>query len=245
MKILLDPGHGLCRDSKKKWGYARSESFGVREDLLTPFIAKRLSEKLEAAGHEVFTTRPFPGTEFGDEIGESGEPRWKEAALFWLRACWAGHPLYIEKGKSLRGKAINSRPLFANQIKADLAVSLHVNASDSNHRAHGTSVWHRYNDPPSRELAQVVYDELVKDSRYDGGRGIKGDGYGWERSHAQKLAWFKRMNEDIPAILVEFLFFTNRGDASLLADEGHLERSGEAISEGIESYLREGSQDQT
>lgn len=237
MRIVVDPGHGLCRDAKKVWTYARPESFGVREDLLTPFVAKRLVEILVKAGHEVHLTRPLPGTVDGDEIGESGQPRWKEASLFWLRSCWEGHLLYKEVGKSLRAKDINSRPLFAHQIRADLAVSLHHDASDRNPMARGTSVWHRYADPKSRRLASEVYRELVKDSRFDGGRGIKGDGSGWEREHAQSLAWFKVMKPEIPAILVEFLFFSNVLDAGLLADRRNLDRAGEAVYRGIKSYL--------
>jgi N-acetylmuramoyl-L-alanine amidase len=240
MKILVDPGHGFCPDTTGHWEFARSEHYGVREDLLTPFIAKRLFSHLEDAGHDVYTTRPFPGTPEGNEIGDSGRARWEEAALFWYRLNYTGHPLYEERGSSERGKAINSRPLLANQLGVDLAVSIHINASNTNASAHGTSVWHRNTDPKARRMAQLVYEEIVRaDARYDGKRGIKGDSPGWEAEHAKKLAWFRRMSPEITPILVEFLFFTNRDDAKLLADSKHLDRAAQAIALGIEAHCQE------
>ena len=240
MKILIDPGHGFCPDSTGHWEFARSEHYGVREDLLTPHIAKPLADLLYQNGWDVHLTRPLPGTPEGEELGDSGRARWQEAAIFWYRMNMSGHPLYEEKGSSERGRAINSRPLLANQFDVDLAVSLHINASNTNARAHGTSVWHRHADPKAVDFAQRVYDEIVgADPRYDGGRGIKGNGAGWESNHARRLAWFKRMKPKIPAILVEFLFFTNSEDARMLSQEKHLVRAAEAIYAGIETYKME------
>lgn len=237
MKILIDPGHGFCPDEKGVWVYDRPESFGVREDLLTPHIGKRLFNLLKEAGHEVHTTRPFPGTPEGDELGTSGQPRWKEDALFWFRACWSGHPEYQEVGSNLRSKGIMSRPFYANRIVPDVAVSLHINASDSNPMAHGVEVWHRYLDTASHRLAELTYSEMTKDNRFDGARGLKGGGPG-EREiiRAKQLAWFREMKQNIPVILVEFLFFSNQTDAKLLADPAVLSQAGDAIFRGIQAF---------
>lgn len=238
MNIVIDPGHGFCRDSQAVWGYDRPEWYGVREDLLVSYIAKSLHDVLQGDGIIPILTRPLPETEEGEEIGLSGQPRWKESALYWARANWAGHMAYSERGSNDRNRCINSRPWLVNFRQPSMAVSLHVNASDHNHQAHGTEVWHRPGDRASRRLAELVYSELVKDERFDGSRGVRGDN-DWEVTHAKQLAWFRQTDDGIPTILVEFLFFSNKGDAALLSDVENLYQAGEAIYRGVMRFAEE------
>ena len=231
MNIVIDPGHGLCRDSQGRWGYDRPEYYEVREDLLTPVISQGVSQALEDQGLIVHSTRPFPMTPEGDAIGESGEKRWKESSIYWMRTCWEGHMQYREVGRSERARCINTRPLLVDLHKAGMALSIHVNASNENPEAHGVSVYFTKGDPKSRRLAELIYSELVKDERCDGSRGIKEEQRHW--------AWFKRMNPEIPNVLIEYLFFTNKLDAALLADPENLACASDAVARGVLAYMEE------
>lgn len=240
--ILLDPGHGLYKTGEGAWSYQRDEWWGLVEDTVTPRITEYVVDVLESRKRKVDVTRPLPGSDIGRMPGASGQPKWREGALYSLRDRLDGHPLWTERGQSDRGKDINCRPMYANFVNADVAVSIHVNASNTNSSAHGVSVWHRNSCKESLSLAGGIYDGLVVNKDFDAGRGLKGDGEGWESRHAKSLAWFKRMAPNISTCLVEFLFFTNREDNAMLHERNNLIFAAKAIADGIDLYLKERGQ---
>jgi N-acetylmuramoyl-L-alanine amidase len=210
------------------WQFQRDEYWGFIEDLNTPIVAQHLVSELSQLGHEVKLTRPLPGSEKGDEIGQSGHPRWMEGALYYLRDVWADHPEYKEKGSTDRGKDLYARPLFANMWCPNVVVSLHHNASDANPAARGTTIYYKSEYTWSEDLAKETYGAILNRGEYDGDRRspIKPNNPGW--------VVFKALSSSIPCILVEFLFFSNESDNSTLQNGMSLAHAGEAIAEAID-----------
>jgi N-acetylmuramoyl-L-alanine amidase len=49
--------------------------------------------------------------------------------------------------------------------------------------------------------------------------------------------WFVVRNARMPSVLIELGFVTNREDALLMADDGHLQKTAEAIYKGIAAFI--------
>lgn len=241
--ILIDPGHGLYRTQSGVWQYQRDEWDGYVEDLMTPFLAKYLKEELEAWGIQCYLTRPVPGSVMGESVGPSGYACWTEGACYHLEELVGNHPLYDDYGNTDRAKDLYARPFYAGFRNCKLAISLHSNGSDTNWDAHGVEVWHKNQDPVSKAWAQSTYERLVQYPDWDGQRGLKGDGDGWESNHAQRLWWFRFMPAEIPAILVEFLFHTNAEDRAMLMERANLKLAAKEIALAAIKYLEEAGRD--
>ncbi|MDR1286067.1 MAG: N-acetylmuramoyl-L-alanine amidase [Treponema sp.] len=145
----------------------------------------------------------------------------------------------------------NSVPLKDNE--AVIFVSIHANASLSNSAARGFEVW--YLDPSFRRsvidkskytdsedvisiyntmmeeefttesilIARNILNRLGEIGRMPS-RGIKEE------------EWFVVRNARMPSVLVEVGFVTNREDALLMADDGYLQKTAEAIYKGITDF---------
>lgn len=235
MRVLLDAGHGLFKDEQGHWKYDRPMLRGIREDLLTPSIVKEIAQILEASGHTVFCTRPSPQTPEGEEKGPSGNPRWMEGSLYWLRSVLDGHPQYQETGRSEWAKCRNIRPYYGKIMSVDLAISIHNDAA-KREGAHGTTVFfpsHGLDRELSKRLALYVYNEIVvNNGEFNGLRGIKG-------KDPKKWAWFRRRKPNIPCVLVEFLFTTNKRDNALLHESTILSQAARSMAEGILTFEKE------
>ncbi|MDR1420304.1 MAG: N-acetylmuramoyl-L-alanine amidase [Treponema sp.] len=145
----------------------------------------------------------------------------------------------------------NSVPLKDNE--AVIFVSIHANASLSNSAARGFEVWYlnpgyrrdvidksKYadsedvipilNDMMEEEfttesilMARNILNRLGETGRMPS-RGIKAE------------EWFVVRNARMPSVLVEVGFVTNREDALLMADDGYLQKTAEAIYKGIADF---------
>lgn len=114
------------------------------------------------------------------------------------------------------------RPALANQLKADVFVSIHAN-SFSNPSAKGTEILYFNN----KKLAQVVHDELMKQvDTVD--RGLV------ERP---KLVVLNSTN--MPSILVETAFISNPDDAKKLASDDYQLKFAQGIYNGIVKFLNQ------
>jgi N-acetylmuramoyl-L-alanine amidase len=216
--VVLDPGHG-GRDPG-------ALGFGVREKDVTLRVAQLLAPALERRGFRVVLTR--------------------------------------DRDRTL---SLEERTARAEAARGDLFVSLHANAAprrslqgietyylDADHERHSMRVAARENgvarsqlDPlqrtlgrlrisetsvHSRRLAQLVQTELVSGMprRF---RPVQDLG-------VKKGPFYVLFLSDMPAILVETGFVTNRSDAQRLRDAGYAEAVAERIAEGVDRF-RSGS----
>ncbi len=217
--VVLDAGHG-GRDPG-------AIGFGVREKDVTLRLARMLAPELERRGFRVMLTRE------GD-----------------------------------RYLSLEERTARAEAARGDLFVSLHANAAprrsqngietyylDADHEGHSMRVAARENgvsrqqlDPlqrtlgrlrmsetsvHSRRLASLVQSELIQGlpRRY---RPVQDLG-------VKKGPFYVLFLSDMPAILVEAGFVTNRTEAQRLRDAGYVAAVAERIARGVERFRGDGA----
>ncbi|MDT8858819.1 N-acetylmuramoyl-L-alanine amidase [Alkalihalobacillus sp. MEB130] len=121
---------------------------------------------------------------------------------------------------------LNQRAKIANDAKADIFVSIHVNSGPSG--GHGTETWisaSSASSKESRDLAEKINKRLVEELG--------------TRDRGVKTANFAVLREtNMPSVLVELGFITNSSDASLMKRSNFNERAANAIYKGIEDYYR-------
>ncbi|WP_248927410.1 N-acetylmuramoyl-L-alanine amidase [Paenibacillus hamazuiensis] len=134
--------------------------------------------------------------------------------------------------------SLGGRVEFTNDKQPDLFVSIHAN-SYSNPATRGAMVLYYDNaypnpqypaseemkelTPQSKELAQDVLSSIVRSM------GVTDKGL------LPSSVYVVRMGQ-VPSILVETAFLSNRQDADMLADDGVRQQFADAIADGIEAY---------
>lgn len=122
---------------------------------------------------------------------------------------------------------ISDRIEFANEINADLFVSIHLNSS-SNEKAEGTSTYYfatsDYFSPRGKKLAELMHKEIVDTL---GRRDV--------RVHGRNFGVLRGTR--MTAVLLEPLFITNKQEESLLQDEDCLQKIAVAFFDGVKNYL--------
>lgn len=118
--------------------------------------------------------------------------------------------------------SLEERVRIANQKKADLFISLHVNAG-------GGTGFESYRDLAA-SAETIRYQNVIHEAvKAIGDRGKK---------VASNPRFYVLRHTDMPALLLENLFIDNKVDAVFLRDIGFLKRLAEAIGEGIVQALR-------
>lgn len=217
-RIAIDPGHG----GKDPGAVGKG---GLREKDVTLRVSKELERILDSQGFDAFLTR--------------------------------GDDQYV---------TLEGRTQIANQKRADLFISVHANASE-NRRSHGVETYLLdtrydkqtarvaarengttvdqlnelqhilaslrlgYNERFASRLADHVQDELVG-SLQNRHRGTKNLGV----KHGPFLVLFMA---DMPAILVELGFVSNRSEAQRLRSSGFAAAAARGIARGISAYREE------
>lgn len=216
--VVLDPGHG-GRDPGALGPY------GLREKDVMLRLARELRPRLEARGFRVRLTR--------------------------------------ETDRTL---SLEERTAFAEGVGADVFISLHANASrrhgargietyylDESHERHAQRVAARENGVPahrlddlqrivaqlrvsevssySARLARTVHDEVIAGVR---------ETHGSVRDLGVKRGpFYVLFLSNMPSILLETGFLTNRADAIRLRSDFYLRVLAEHISRGLSAYRRE------
>ena len=124
---------------------------------------------------------------------------------------WAGSSAKQELG---------ARARVANDLNADLFLSIHCNAS-VNPGSHGTSL--HYYKRADRVLASSLWGAVMA------GTGRKDRGLIRNR-------FYVLSHTKMPAVLVETAFLTNRTEGNLLAKPEYRQRVAESIAEGLRGY---------
>ena len=120
---------------------------------------------------------------------------------------------------------LEPRVSMANDIRADIFVSIHANASIGKKRnINGLETFY-YSGWKGRLLAQKIQKQITKVSPGSPDRGIR------------KGSYFVIKQTNMPAVLVEIGFVTGKLDGSRLSKDMHRERVAYAIARGILEYL--------
>ncbi|MBU0989249.1 MAG: N-acetylmuramoyl-L-alanine amidase, partial [Proteobacteria bacterium] len=217
-RIVIDPGHG----GKDPGCRIRGR---YKEKDITLGIAKFLAEELrKKIGCEVFLTRD------GDTF-----------------------------------LSLEQRTAIANIKKADLFISLHVNAHKSS-RIHGLETYFlnmatdksaimvaaRENATSEKnisDLQAILNDLLLNTKIHESSRlahnvqnGMVTEAKGWHKSirslGVKQAPFYVLIGAEMPAILVEVGFLTNRTEAKRLLTEKYQETLAQGICTGIGSYIQ-------
>ena len=128
---------------------------------------------------------------------------------------------------------LSDRPNLANDIHADLFVSVHNDSFTSDCR--GTSTYYHMSDPSSRALANVVAQTVAGVSGIPS-KGALSDGILYNSG----LAVLRQSK--MPAILVEVAYISNTQDRRKLIDQEFQQRVANAICDGLRTYVEGGTQ---
>lgn len=135
------------------------------------------------------------------------------------------HVLYVRKRESID---LSERARIANDARADVFVSLHLNGSSKTEAA-GTSTYYfasgnRYSRKGKR-LAELIQGELLSSL---GRKDNKVRGKNFTVLRTTKM----------PAVLVEPVFITNPEEERLLREEAFRQKIAVAVFDGVQGYLR-------
>jgi len=117
-----------------------------------------------------------------------------------------------------------TRAGIANEVNADVFISVHINASDTSASASGTETLY-YPDPEKKALAQAVQKALVKST------GLT------DRGIVERPGLVVTRETLMPSALAEVAFITNSNDRSLLLTDEFQQKAAEGIANGIIDYL--------
>lgn len=214
-RVVLDPGHGGHDPGTMNKG-------GLREKDIVLDVSHRLKKLLEKDGFEVVMTRD------------------KDVFI-----------------------PLEERTAIANSKAADLFVSIHVNAA-RNTRPRGTETYflNLATTPDAEEVAarenavttrrlnelqsilqQVLNNEKITESRELAGRVQRSmsselfPSANDPRNRGVKTApFYVLLGAQMPSVLVELAYLTNRKDAELLGDGAFRQKVAESIAVGIRGY---------
>jgi len=130
--------------------------------------------------------------------------------------------------RSRHKRDLNARVGIINGSGADLFISIHVNSLADDPSENGSIVFYGSRFPQSEILAQEIQNAL---------NGIAADGCR-KQHRALKAGFFLLRFSEIPGVIVETGFITNKKDRELLMSDAFLNRLAEAVAAGTARYLR-------
>jgi len=122
------------------------------------------------------------------------------------------------------------RPRLANDIGADLFISIHNDSNGTPNSASGTSTYYHMGDPSSRALA-ICVQQAVSAVTGLPNRGALSDGI----LYASGLAVLRVSR--MPAVLCEVAYINNARDRSKLVDPEFQQRVAQAMCDGLRNYV--------
>lgn len=172
---------------------------GTLEKDINLAVVLKLQEVLESRGAAVVLTRP----------GDSG--------------------IYDDDADTIHDKKVsdmNNRLNIINKSKADIFISIHMNAF-SDKSSNGLHVFYSRNHPEAEPIAEAVQQRI---SELTGAA-----------AHTVKTAsstLFLMKNPIPPALLIECGFITNAEEEKLLASEEYQAKIAYAIADALDDYAR-------
>lgn len=225
--ITISPGHGWYYTGSG-WNLQRGYYWGVVEDFLTADMVRLLNDYLVAEGATVYSTREL-NTNAGN--GQSGHPKWQEAARYYIQSL--GAPSWVwDSGGSHQDEDIRARPYYANWRSSDILVSVHTNGGGGT----GTETWwdtSHASATNSQNLASHLQSQVVNNIRanYDPAwpsRGLK--------SSAGTLGENRLATR--PAAIIEVAFHDKQTpDNAALQNQTFKRLAAQGICNGILAYF--------
>ncbi len=221
--IVIDPGHG---------GSASGAYYEeIKEKDLTFPISLKLRDILEAQGYIVVMTRDVIDPGHGGSASGAYYEEIKEKDLTFpislkLRDILEAQGYIVVMTRDDDSyMTLADRCQVANDLGADLFVSIHCNALENNTNYTGLITFYSTGSTQGQKLAQAVQDAA---SAATGAinRGI--------RNNSDYTVLRKTK---MPAILVETGFMSNHEELMALADSAYQQRLAQGIAEGITRYL--------
>jgi N-acetylmuramoyl-L-alanine amidase len=147
-----------------------------------------------------------------------------------LRECLVarGHEVRLTREDDVY-VSIGARARFANLMKADLFICLHMNADPDEDRpgmkeARGAEIWIYPGSRLGRMLAQWIGVRIVEDFPDEPWRGIKEEEFG------------VLVMTSMPAVLIEMAFIDHSETSRRMADPTVQTAVAETIAQGVEDY---------
>ena len=123
-----------------------------------------------------------------------------------------------------KSEDMQKRVSIINEKKPALAVSVHQN-SYSSEEVHGAQVFYYTNSAEGGKAARIMQEALLD---------VDGDN---KRKEKANDTYYMLKRTDVPVIIVECGFLSNRAEADLLVTEDYQDRLAEAIATGILDYM--------
>ncbi|MCX6955631.1 MAG: N-acetylmuramoyl-L-alanine amidase, partial [Verrucomicrobia bacterium] len=161
-RITISPGHGYYLNGAR-YVLQREYFSGIVEDFVNHDIVSYLNTLLLEAGADVRPTRNLDRTV---GLGETGFPRWQEAARYHVKALGADPSVWNESGFTPLEQDIRCRPRYANAVGAELLVSIHNNGGGGT----GTETLYDTNNgfgSESKRLADILHAKVITAIRRD------------------------------------------------------------------------------
>ncbi len=215
-RIVVDPGHGGGDEGSKT-------PAGLAEKEITLDVARRLAERLRAAGYETTLTRDSDQRVLLKDRSRLANDR--QADLFV-----SIHVNSFQDGRANRG--IETYYLGPSDdpylLRLASAENVESGYSMTDVKQLLESVYSDFRQEQSRALATSVQRRLVRSVRELApeivDRGVK------------SAPFLVLVSTDMPAILAEISCLSNEEEARLLGESAYRERLAQAIFEGIQSY---------
>jgi len=215
-RIVVDPGHGGGDEGSKT-------PAGLAEKEVTLDVARRLAERLTAAGYQATLTRESDQRVLLKDRSRLANER--QADLFV-----SIHINSFQDGRANRG--IETYYLGPSDdpylIRLAGAENVESGYSIADVKRLLESVYSDFRQEQSRALATAVQRRLVRSVRELApevvDRGVK------------SAPFLVLVSTDMPAILAEISCLSNQEEARLLAEPAYRERLAQALFEGIQSY---------
>lgn len=205
--ICIDPGHG--------GPFSNANANGLKERTVNLQVGLALRDALLSRGYRVIMTRT---TNTALMIRDTETWNLKNATL-WDYA--KDKTLY--RSQSIPKDDLTARTRVANDAGADLLVSIHCNGAKSK-KAKGIETWASPRDAAGKRLARAVQSALTKRTRLTN-RGAKSADF-------YVLRW-----SNMPAILVECAFISNRSDAAYLKSSRGRSEIASGIADGVDAWF--------
>ena len=123
-----------------------------------------------------------------------------------------------------KSEDMQKRVSIINEKKPALAVSVHQN-SYSSEEVHGAQVFYYTKSAEGGKAARIMQEALLD---------VDGDN---KRKEKANDTYYMLKRTDVPVIIVECGFLSNRAEADLLVTEEYQDRLAEAIAKGILEYM--------
>lgn len=131
-----------------------------------------------------------------------------------------------------RALDLAARSQAANEHRAALFLSLHLNASTSE-AAHGLQVFHAAGSSGGEALASAIYADAVRVTGESRWAGVYPDGSPHSGGRGLHVLRSTRM----PAVLIELGFITHPEERASLLDPPHREQLARAVAGAVASHL--------